>query len=132
MSNFLTPLSILLDMNVLTKSTYRAALEGLDLSMVEILDKLGYEYQPPRALFNQPTDARLAQAKNKLIRFQEDKRVGMGEYVQKVHRTLGDFFDVVYFGRIMDLTATSGGHFDVNMSCLLSSGFSEDKASAKK
>lgn len=132
MSNFLTPLSILLDMNVLTKSTYRAALEGLDLSMVEILDKLGYEYQPPRALFNQPTDARLAQAKNKLIRFHEDKRVGMGEYVQKVHRTLGDFFDVVYFGRVMDLTATSGGHFDVNMSCLLSSGFSDDKASAKK
>ena len=83
MQNLLQPIKTLLDMGVATKSTYRAALEGLDLSMAEVLSSIGYDntkdFRP--SLFLHTTDERLDMANTKTEMADIIPESALSEYV---------------------------------------------------
>jgi hypothetical protein len=120
MSNFLTPIKILLDMDVKTKSTYRAALEGLDISMDQILTSLSYDPycqdKNPVQLYRNPTDFRLEAARKRLTAFATNKEVGIIDYVKYAHNVVYDFLQVIKLGHLHNMQMNSSGMFEITIS----------------
>lgn len=133
----MTPIKVLLDMDVRNKSTYRAALEGTDMAFVEILSKLGYnpdaDVNPTISLHRNPTDTRLEDAKKRLETFATNKEIGLFDFVKHAGTTMHNFLDVIKLGFLNDLTMEDSGLFHVKISCLLNeSGLEHNTSTAKK
>lgn len=134
MSNLLTPIKVLLDMDVRTKCTYRAALEGLDQSVVQLLN--GINYNPNGTdntiqLHRQPTDFRLEVAKSRLEAFAANKEIGICDFVKHARNVMHDFLDVVKLGHIHDLLMDNSGMFRIEISCMLHESGLESNTSTK-
>ena len=132
----MTPIRVLLDMDVRTKSTYRATLEGLDMAMVETLSRLKYDpyaSNPTIALHRQPTDIRLAAVQSRLEAFLENKEIGLCDFVKHARTIMYDFLDVIKLGFLNDLTMCDSGIFHIDISCMLhESGLEHSTSTAKK
>ena len=136
MSNILTPIKVLVDMDVRTKSTYRATLEGTDMAFNEFLAGIGYdpyETNSTISLHRQPTNILLDTAKKRLEAFAANKEVGLCDFVKYARNVMYDFLDVVKLGHIHDFYMDNSGLFKIEISCLLhESGLDRDSSTAKK
>jgi hypothetical protein len=135
MSNFLTPIQILLDMGIKTKSTYQAALEGLDQSMVKILKDIGYDHLNTNStieLYRHPTDFRLEAAKNRLAAFSSNKEVGLIDFVKHARNIMYNFLEVINLGHIKEMSLDNSGRFNVKIGCMLHQSGIENNASEKR
>ena len=132
----MTPIKVLLDMDVRTKSTYQATLAGLDLGMSEILSKLSYN--PDGAnntieLHRQPTDIRLEAARKRLEAFFTNKEVGLCDFVKHARTTMHDFLDVIKLGFLHELYMDDSGLLKIEIACMLhESGLDHNTSTAKK
>ena len=133
MNNFLQPIKCLLDMGVKTKSTYCAALEGMDQAMVSILDSVGYEYceRDMIPLERERTDVRLSRTHAKLAAFNSNKSIGLGDFVQYASDLMDSFLKQYYFGYCSEFSLNEFGCFSITISSLLHTRFSDNKASNK-
>ena len=136
MSNLLTPIKVLLDMDVKTKSTYRAALEGIDLEFSETLQNINYNSDGVNntiELHRQPTDIRLMVANDRLIEFAKNKEVGLFDFVKHARTTMHDFLDVIKLGFLHSLHMDDSGLFNIEIACMLhESGLEHNTSTAKK
>ena len=136
MSVILTPIKVLLNMDVRTKSTYRAALEGIDQAFVETLEKIGYNPNSSDStisLHRQPTDFRLEAAKKRLETFATNNEVGLFDFVKHARTTMHDFLDVIKLGFLNDLTMDDFGCLQIRITCMLhASGCEYDTSNTKK
>lgn len=135
MQNLLQPIKTLLDMGVVTKSTYRAALEGLDLSMANALSSIGYDNtQKYRAsLFVHTTDERLDMANTKTEMADIIPESALSEYVHYASDIMYKFLEYYYFGNLHEFYMSDAGMFSVEISCLLHThGLGDNVVSAKK
>ena len=113
MQNLLQPIKTLLDMGVVTKSTYRAALEGLDLSMANALSSIGYDNtQKYRAsLFVHTTDERLDMANTKTEMADIIPESALSEYVHYAADIMYKFLEYYYFGNLHEFYMSDAGMF---------------------
>ena len=131
--NIMVPIKVLLDMDVRCKSTYRAALEGIDLGMVELLKNAGYvpHVDDAISLYRLPTDIRLTEAQKRLDAFDKNKEVGLCDFVKYAHQIFYDFLQVVKLGHLHDMEMSGDGLFNVAISCMLHESGLESTPSTK-
>ena len=129
-----TPVKVLLDMNVRAKSTYRAAMEGLDLSMNGILSGLGYDPNEDvnsAQLYRQPTNVRLDDAQKRLAAFEANKEVGLCDFVKQARNIMYDFLQAIKLGHIHSIHMDNSGLFHIEISCMLHESGLESNTSTK-
>lgn len=134
MNNFLQPVKILLDMKVETKSTYRAALEGLDLYMVQHLDSIGYDANKVQniQLYKLPTNTRLAAAQARREEFEKNPGVGICDFMQYANKVFYDFLEVYHVGHVYEMYMDDNSWLNVTIACLIHKRLTDGVASGAK
>ena len=135
MHTFLVPIKVLHEMGIRTKDTYAAAMEGIDLSMVEILKNLGYDHKAQTVikLNGQAGPERVLCEEAKLDEFNRNPSIGIPEFVMYANRVLYDFLQYWKIGHVHSLYMDDDAKLQVEIAGLIHSKLvSDNKESDKK
>lgn len=130
--SFIGDISALVKTSERDKSKYIPSLELAEKELLRFFEKVDYHYESGPDLYKKSSEARMMDATSRLNQSAADYRLGVGECVKYCANILDEFFKDYYIGRVMRLQTNNMGYLEVELSCLLHSGFGDMREAKEK
>ena len=114
------------------KAQYVSALKSGEKELLAFFNKVNYQYESGPDLYKKPSEARYQDAVNRMNQSKEDYRLGVGECVKYCGDILDKFFKDYYIGRVARIGTNNLGYLEVELHCMLHSGFGDNREAREK